>query len=369
MQVVKTTAFHDINLRHGAQMRELFGYWLPWEYAPGHHEEHLATRQRASLCDLDYMGEYTIEGPDALRFLQHLFTNDLGRLPVHAIKYSAMCKPDGCMVDDGTVWRLADDRFMYVSGDEGDYEWLVENAAGYDVRLENITAAHTTVALQGPRSHDIMRRIDPAFDEIRYSRFVEASIRGIDCLVASMGYTGESGYEVHFHPDGAEPIWTALMEAGAADAIVPLGQAALESLRQEAGYLLVGNDHDKATNPLEAGIGWTVKFDKGEFTGRDALLEVARTGVRRQIVWLTLRDGAAPAKGDPILSFGRRIGTVTSGSYSPTFRNGTGMGYVDPGFAIPGIDVSVETDGVRHDANLSVMPRYDPGDWLTKSRR
>jgi aminomethyltransferase len=367
--VVKATAFHEINLRHGAQMVESFGYWLPWEYTPGPGEEHIATRERATLCDLDYMGEYTVEGPDSLRFLQHLFTNDFARLPVHAIKYSAMCKPDGCMVDDGTIWHVAGDRYMYVSGDEGDYSWLVESADGYDVHLENITARHTTLALQGPRSRDIMSRIDPAFADIRYYRFVEAPIRGVECLVASMGYTGEAGYEIHFHPDHAETIWSAVMEAGAADNIVPLGQAGLESLRQEAGYLLVGNDHDKTTNPLEAGIGWTVKFDKGEFSGRDSLIGVAQSGIARQIVWFTIRDGCAPAKGDPIRSFGRPIGTITSGSYSPTFRNGTGMGYVEPAFAIPGVDVSIETEGVEHIATLSVMPRYDPGDWLTKSRR
>jgi aminomethyltransferase len=366
---MKRTAFHDVNLDNGAVMREMFGYLLPWEYAPGHAAEHMATRRSASICDLDYMGEYTIEGPDALAFVQRVFTNDFRTLTVGAIRYTAMCDQDGGMVDDGTVWRMADDKFMFVSGDEADYDWLVANSSGFDVRLANITSELTTLAIQGPRARDVIASVTTQdLGALRYYHFVRTTIAGVDCLLDAMGYTGEAGYEVHVHPRHARQVWTALMSAGEAVGMLPLGQCALESLRQEAGYLLVGNDHDRNTNPLEAGIGWVVRFGKGDFIGRQALFDRARGGVQRRLVWFRLKSGAVPAKGDTILSGSTKIGEVTSGSFSPTFGDATAMGYVQPGFAVPGIDYTIVVGGEPQVATLSVMPRYDPGDWLTKPR-
>jgi aminomethyltransferase len=361
------TAFHDVNLEYGAQMREMFGYYLPWEYAPGQVTEHLGTRQRASLCDLDYMGVSSIEGPGALAFAQQLLTNDFRRQPVGAFRYTAMCDARGNMVDDGTLWRIAEDRYMFVSGDEADYDWLTQNAGGCDVDLKNITREVATLALQGPQSQQILSRLtDADLGAIRYYHFRPAAVDGVQCLVARMGYTGEFGFELHFHPQYARQLWIALMKAGEEFGIVPLGQAALESLRQEAGYILVGNDHDKSTNPLEAGIGWTVKFDKPDFNGKAALSEIARGGVMRRLVWLKVRDGSVANKGDPILIGENKVGVVTSGSYSPTFRAGTAMGYVLPQYVIPGIDFVIKTGGKPSAATLSVVPLYDPGDWLTK---
>jgi aminomethyltransferase len=182
-----------------------------------------------------------------------------------------------------------------------------------------------------------------------------------------MGYTGEFGYELHFHPRHAEKIWTALMSTGADVDMVPCGQAALESLRQEAGYLLVGNDHDRSTNPFEAGIGFTVKLGKSDFNGKQALQQIAQDGVTRQMVWLDLASGIEPKTGDPILIGGKKIGRVTSGSYSPSRQHGTAMGYVTPEHAISGIVATIESQGTRHDATVSVMPLYDPGNWRTRS--
>ena len=367
---MKKTPFHEVNLEYGAQMVEMFGYYLPWEYAPGCVEEHLGTRQRASLCDLDYMGEFIIEGPDSLNFAQRLFTIDLSVLTIGAIKYTAMCNNDGNMVDDGTVWVLDTHKIMFISGDESDYDWILSNAEGFDVTVSNITSDHTTLALQGPKSQAILSKItDVRLHEIHYYHFKQGKVAGVDCLVDRMGYTGESGYEVHFKPDYARKIWEAIIQAGKEFDIVPCGQAALESLRQEAGYLLVGNEHDKNTNPLEAGIGVTVKFDKGEFNGKQALLKIARQGVKRRLVWFKIKDGAVANTGDRIFSGATQVGTVTSGSYSPTSGAGTALGYVSPEFAIPGTDFEIDISEKRCRATLSVMPLYDPGDWLTKGGR
>jgi aminomethyltransferase len=364
--MTRQTPFHNVGIEQGAQMRDLFGYWLPWEYGAGHIEEHQGTRQRASLCDLDYMGEYTIEGPDALAFVQQLFTNDFRNLPIGGVRYTAMTNFDGNMMDDGTVWRLGESKYMYVSGDEADYEWIQKRSSGFDVQLKNITSEWTTLALQGPASTEILKKLTSVdLGQIRYYHFVEGKVAGVDCLVARMGYTGEFGYELHFHPKYGEDIWKAVMDAGAGDQIVPCGQAALESLRQEAGYLLVGNDHNKSTNPLEAGIGWTVKFDKGDFNGKEALLKILKQGVGRQLVWFKLADDAVANTGDPIMNFGQKIGEVTSGSFSPTIRRGVVMGYVRPEFAIPGVQFSIQTGGKEHRATLSIMPLYDPGDVIS----
>jgi aminomethyltransferase len=277
-----------------------------------------------------------------------------------------MCGTNGNMVDDGTVWRLAESKYMYVSGDEADYQWLESCASGFDVSLKNITAEWTTLALQGPLSTEVLKKLTSAnLQGIRYYHFVEAKAASIDCLIARMGYTGEFGYELHFHPQYGEQVWKALMDAGAEYGIVPCGQAALESLRQESGYLLVGNDHDKNTNPLEAGIGWTVKFDKSDFNGKEALLEVLREGVKRRLVWFKLASRAVVNKGDDILNFGEKIGEVTSGSYSPTLDRGVAMGYVEPRYAIPGAQFLISNGGSER-ATLSVMPLYDPGDIRTK---
>jgi aminomethyltransferase len=325
---MKKTAFHEVNLKHGADMRELFGYHLPWEYSPGALEEHISTRQKVSLCDLGYMGKFSIEGPGAQSFVQTLFTRDTGNMKSRSIKYTAMCFPEGTMVDDGTIWKLTNDKFLFISGDEEDYTRVT------DIDLE----------------------------KIRYYNFQSGEVAGVDCVVARMGYTGEFGYEIHFHPDSAKKVWTAIMKAGKKHGIVPCGQAALESLRQEAGYLLVGNDHDKSTNPLEAGIGWTVDFAKGGFYGKDALLDILREGVKRRLVWFKIPGGQVARKGDPITSGYMRIGEVTSGSFSPTFDQGTAMGYVRPEFSIHGVDFVIEIQGKSCKAKLSVMPPYDPGD-------
>jgi len=367
---MKKTPFHEVNLEYGAQMRELFGYYLPFEYSTGSVDEHVGTRERASLCDLDYMGEFKIKGQDALKFVNKLLTIDCGKQAIGQIKYTAMCDHKGNMVDDGTIWRLGEAEFMFISGDEGDFEWIGQNAKGFNVVVRNITAEITTLALQGPKSKAVLSKLTSIdLDAIRYYHFTEGKVNGVDCIVDRMGYTGEFGYELHFAPQYGREMWTAVMKAGAEFNIVPCGQNALESLRQEAGYLLVGNDHDKNTNPIEAGIGRAVNFDKGDFNGKQALLEIVRQGVKRRLVWFKLRGKEVASKDDVIFSGEKKIGEVTSGSYSPTSKTGTAMGYVLPEFAMPGIDFEIKIAGSRCSATLSIMPLYDPGDRLTKGNR
>jgi aminomethyltransferase len=369
MSQVKKTPFHEVGLEAGAKMVELFGYYLPWEYSPGHCEEHQGTRNRASLCDLHYMGEFLVEGPDAQKLIQKLCASDLSKKRTGSIKYTTFCNADGNMVDDGTVWRLAEDQYLIISGDDADYEWVVQNAANLDVRTRNVTNEQTTLALQGPKSTLVLKKLTEIdIDAIRYYNFDSGKVNGVECRVARMGYTGEFGYEIHVHPQHGPDMWRAIMQAGSDIDIVPLGQAGLESLRQEAGYLLVGNDHDKQTNPLEAGLGWTVEFEKSEFNGKQALERVRKSGVDRTLVWFRIPDGTAPKKGDPIYTDGKKVGEITSGSYSPTFKAGTGVGYVRIEHAMNGVVYSIKTDDGDCAARLFVAPLYDPGDVRTKTQ-
>jgi aminomethyltransferase len=366
---MKRTPFHDKGLECGAKMVEMFGYYLPWEYGAGHAREHLATREGVTICDLHYMGEFTIEGPDALRLVQMIATNDYSKKGIGSIQYTAMCDESGLMVDDCTIWRLDTDKYMVISGSEDDYAWISEQAKQLNVATANITDDHTTLAVQGPKSGRVVQALaDIDVSTIGYYRFRPAKIHGIDCIIARMGYTGEIGYELHFASSEGPAIWDLVMKAGRPYDIVPCAQAALESLRQEAGYLLVGKDHDRKTNPLEAGIGFAVKFGKEQFIGKAALEKIARDGVRRRMVWLDVASGELADTGDAIFVADRQIGTVTSGSYSPTRNRGTAMAYVDPAHAIPSLDVAVSLHGgKRVNARISNMPLYDPGDTRTKS--
>jgi aminomethyltransferase len=366
----KQTPFHDVGIEAGAEMQELFGYWLPRQYERGHVEEHLATRNRVSICDLDYMAEFKIAGPAALPFAQELLTNDFANLRIGRVRYTAMCNDEGNMVDDGTLWRLAEDEYLLITGSESDFDWVSEHASEFDVEVSNITSTWTTLAVQGPESRSVVEALvgPGVVESLPYYGFVRSSVTGSECLLARMGYTGEFGYEFHLAPDGAATLWRGLLEKGKSMDILPCGQAALESLRQEAGYLLVGNDHDPTTNPFEAGIGRVVAFSKREFNGRSALAGMRKSGVSRTMVWMKLAGTEVVTTGDPILIDGMQIGQVTSGSYSPTQKRGVAMGYVEPTHAIPGIGVDIRLNGADLPATLSVMPLYDPGDIRTRQR-
>jgi aminomethyltransferase len=368
LMAAKQTPFHDVGIEAGAEMQELFGYWLPWQYERGHVEEHLGTRNRVSICDLDYMAEFKIVGPAALQFAQELLTNDFSNLAIGRVRYTAMCNLDGNMVDDGTLWRLAENEYLLITGSESDFDWVSSQASGFDVEVSNITSTWTTLAVQGPDSRPVIESLvgPGVVDSLPYYGFVRASVVDSDCILARMGYTGEFGYEFHLAPDSAEALWNGLLDKGKSKDILPCGQAALESLRQEAGYLLVGNDHDPTTNPFEAGIGRVVSFGKSKFNGRAALAAIRTSGVSRTMVWMKLDGTEVVETGDTIVVDGVPIGHVTSGSYSPTQRRGVAMGYVEPTHAVAGTGVDIQSAGTDVPATISVMPLYDPGDVRTR---
>jgi aminomethyltransferase len=365
--MIKKTPLYDVHLKYGADMREIFGYYLPLEYSQGAKEEHIRTRQNASLCDVDFMPKFTIGGDDAGVFLQYLLTRDISNQSIGRIKYTAMCYPEGTMVDDGTVWKFDENRFLYIGGSEDDFTWMTENSENHNVDLKNISSVYTLLALQGPKSKDILAQItDINLDTLQYFHFQEGQVVDERCLVARIGYTGEFGYEIHCNPSNAEKIWTTIMDVGEEFGIVPCGIAAIDSLRQEAGYLLIGSEFDAGTNPLEVGLGWTINFGKGDFVGRKVLLSISAQGVKRRLVWFKIPSGEVMSKGNSIFIDKMRVGEITCGSFSPTFNRGTAMGFVLPEFVMPGVEFEIKNQSKHVRAILSEKPLYDPGDERTR---
>lgn len=341
---LKRTAFFDRHVAAGARMVPFAGYDMPVQYA-GTVEEHRCVRDRVGVFDVSHMGEVEISGKDALAFVQSITINDAAKLKPGRVQYSAMCYPDGGIVDDLLVYRL-EDRFMLVinaANTEKDIAWMRENLRG-DVTLTDRGDATSLLAVQGPRSLDTLRSLTKDdLASMAYYHWMRASIAGVDMLVSRTGYTGELGYELYFPSDAATGgrVWDALMKAGAEFGIAPIGLGARDTLRLEMGFCLYGNDIDATTNPLEAGLGWITRLAKGEFIGRDAIRAVQTAGVQRRLAGFTLNDRAFPRHGYPIRSGGVEAGVVTSGTFSPVLGQGIGMGYVPAGQALPGTAIDV----------------------------
>jgi aminomethyltransferase len=348
---LKRTAFFDRHVRAGGKMVAFAGFEMPVQYA-GIVEEHRCVRERVGVFDVSHMGEVEVSGPDALAFVQSITINDASKLTPGRVQYSAMCYPDGGIVDDLLVYRLAD-RFMLVinaANTAKDLAWMQENLRG-NVLLVDRSDATSLLAVQGPRSLDALRKLTVAdLGSLEYYHWMNATIAGVEMLVSRTGYTGELGYELYFPSDRAtgEHIWDALLDAGKEFGIAPIGLGARDTLRLEMGFCLYGNDIDGTTNPLEAGLGWITRLGKGNFCGRDAIRAMKEDGLKRKLVAFTVNDRAFPRHGYPITIGGVDTGHVTSGTFSPTLERGIGMGYVPADHATigSGIDVIIRNKPV-----------------------
>jgi aminomethyltransferase len=364
-----------------------FGGWdMPVQYR-GILEEHRTVRSAVGLFDVSHMGEFEVEGPDALSVLQWLTTNDVSALEVGQVQYSLLCYPHGGIVDDLTVYRVAADRFMLTvnAGNiDKDWTWVTERAAerGGVARWTNASSATGLIAVQGPKAEALVARLaDVNVPAIGYYRFARGNVGGVPALISRTGYTGEDGFELYAAAAETEKLWNALMSAGAADGVAPIGLGARDTLRLEMRYALYGNDIDETTNPLEAGLGWIVKPAKGAFIGRDAIEKVRAEGVRRRLVGLEMAERAVARHGYPVLKDGARtgasavptgasavptgasavpIGVVTSGSYGPSVDRYIALAYVDTAHAAVGSAVDVEIRGQAKAAHVVRTPFHPP---------
>jgi aminomethyltransferase len=356
---LKRTAFFDIHNRLGGKIVEFAGFEMPVQY-DGIIAEHNRVRQAVGVFDVSHMGEIEVWGRDALAFVQTVTINDAAKLTEGRVQYSAMCYDDGGIVDDLLVYNMGDHYMLVVNGSNiaKDFEWMLRHVSG-DVKLKNHSDEISLLAVQGPKSLATLQKLTQAdISAIQYYHFIRHKLAGVDMVISRTGYTGELGFELYFPADIelAEKVWNALIEAGKEFSIGPVGLGARDTLRLEMGFCLYGHDIDQTTNPLEAGLGWITRPDKGEFIGRDVIKKVKTGGLKRKLVGFTLSDKAFPRQGYAIHSNGTAIGAVTSGTFSPTLDRAIGMGYVDIGHAPSGNAIDILIRGRELPATVVSLP-------------
>ena len=338
-----------------------FGGWdMPVQYT-GIIDEHRTVRGAVGLFDISHMGEFEVRGADALAAVQRLCTNDASTLAIGQVQYAALCYPEGGIVDDLTVYRLAPDHFMLVvnaSNIEKDWAWVTSHSEGR-AQWTNVSDETALLAVQGPKAEALVARLaDRDVIGIDYYHFARGKVAGVDGLISRTGYTGEDGFELYVPAEEAVRLWHALMEAGRPDGIRPIGLGARDTLRLEMKFALYGNDIDQTTNPLEAGLGWVVKPAKGEFIGRAAIEALRARGVARKLIGFEMVERQVPRHGYRILKDGAAVGLVTSGSFSPSLERGIGMGYVRADLAAVGSEWDVEIRGASQRARVVRTPFY-----------
>jgi aminomethyltransferase len=353
------TPLYDAHLRAGARMVEFAGWEMPVQYA-GLLEEHAAVRTRVGLFDVSHMGEVVFRGPRALAALQAVFTNDLSQVADGQAQYGCLCRESGGIVDDVVVYRRsAEDLLVCVNAGnrQKDHEWLASHAGGADVTNESDEWGQ--LALQGPLAAQLLqRRCDQDLSRIKTYRFATGTVAGVPCLVARTGYTGEDGFELFCKAQDAVRLWDALLETGRPEGIQPCGLGCRDSLRLEMAYRLYGSDMDDDATPLEAGLGWVVKLDKGDFIGRDALLRQKAAGLSRKLVGFQLTQAGIARHGYPVVQDGRPVGVVTSGTRSPSLGTSIGLAYVPPALAAEGSTFAVDIRGRQVAATVVKTPFY-----------
>ena len=357
---LKRTALNSLHKALGAKMVGFGGWEMPVEYS-GIIQEHLAVRRAAGLFDVSHMGEIEVSGPRALSLLQHINSNDASRLKDFQAQYSALMHPKGGCVDDCVVHRLAEEHYFIcvnAANTDKDFDWIIQhNPVGAEVR--NVSGEYSQLALQGPRAPEIISKVtDTAVAGLKYYWFCRSRCCGVEGLLARTGYTGEDGFEFYFPPAESEKVWSTLIEAGRPEGLVPAGLGARNTLRLEAGYPLYGHELDEETTLLEANLGWVAKLQKGEFIGRDVLLEQRVQGLRKKLVGFEMTSQGIARDGYRVYAEGKITGVVTSGSYAPFLKRNIGMAYVSPSLAEVGREIQVEIRGKMAGARIVPLPFY-----------
>lgn len=358
------TIFHKHHTKANAKMVQFAGFEMPIQYPTGILGEHKIVRTGVGVFDVSHMGEFEVKGNDALALIQHITVNDASKLVPGKAQYSAMCYPDGGIVDDLLVYMLDDHNYMLVVNGANvtkDFEWVAKNSVGFsDVTVMDVSGHVNLLAVQGPKSTETLQplTISP-LSEIPYYSFVQVDLAGVPMIVSRTGYTGEVGYELYFRGDEsvADAVVAALWKEGAAHGISWIGLGARDTLRLEKGYCLYGNDIDATTNPIEAGLGWITKLAKGPFIASDVLTAVKGEGAKRKLVgFKMLTEKLIPRAGYVLQSEGNSIGNVTSGNISPGLNTGIGMGYVSTEFSQPGTLIDVFARNTVFPAEVVKMP-------------
>jgi len=359
---LKKTPLHARHRALGARMVEFGGWDMPVEYS-GIVEEHMAVRTRAGLFDVSHMGEIEIAGPDALKAVQHITSNDASRLAVNQVQYSALTTPEGTFVDDVLTYRLADDHFLLVvnaSNIMKDFRWITEHIQGIgDAAAVNTSSRYALIAIQGPAAREILQTLTGVdLSAIKYYWFATGEVASVRVTVSRTGYTGEDGFEVFVAPASAERIWDAILAAGKPAGLLPAGLGARDTLRLEASMRLYGNDMDEHSTVLEADLGWIVGWKKDDFIGADVLRRQKAEGTSKRISGFEMVDRAIGRHGYDVYIDGNKVGVVTSGTQTPFLKKAIGMAYVPSDRTEPGTELEIDVRGRRAKAVIVPMPFY-----------
>ena len=340
----------------GARMVDFGGWDMPQQYT-SIKDEHLAVRKAAGLFDVSHMGRFRVLGDGAAAFLQDLVTNDVSQLGDGQAVYSQMCDEAGGIIDDLVVYRGGEGFLVVVnaSNREKDLAWFRAHAPG-GVTVEDRTLELALIAFQGPMAQQLL----PAtgLDDLGYFHVRTGEVAGVNALISRTGYTGEDGFELFIKTERVGEVWDSILEGGRAQGVLPAGLGARDACRLEAALRLWGNDMDESVNPYEAGLGWTVKLDKGDFIGREALAKVKEAGPRRRMVGLTLQPGSITRHGSAVMKDGAKIGTVTSGTHSFFLGHPIALALVEGPSLRAGDVVSVDVRGREAPAEVTKLPFY-----------
>ena len=355
--MARRTPLYDAHRALGARMVDFAGWEMPVQYTSV-IAEHETVRHAAGMFDVSHMGEVEFRGAGALASANQLITNDLGRIADGQAVYAGLLNESGGFVDDVVAYRFSPEHIFIcvnASNRAKDFAWMQGHAGA--VKPVDRGDDWAQLAVQGPRASAIVQRLTPlALETIKTYHFALGTVAGVACIVSRTGYTGEDGFELYCPPDRAVALWNALLEAGAKDGLRPAGLGARDSLRTEMKYALYGNDIDDSHSPLEAGLGWIVKWDKGDFVGRAALERQKQAGLGRKLVGFEMREPGIPRHGYPLLSGGRRVGEVTSGTMGPSVKKAIGIGYVPTELAREGTTVEVDIRGRPAKAEVVKTP-------------
>ena len=357
---LRKTALNAIHRRLGAKMVNFGGWDMPLEYS-GILSEHEAVRTRAGLFDVSHMGEIEVRGHAALDLVQWVTCNNAAKLAVGQAQYSGLMTERGTFVDDLLVHKFSDTHYLLcvnASNQDRDYDHIVsKNEVGAEV--ENAGGRYSQLAVQGPRAKDILKQLTAEkLDPIHYYHFIFGKVDGVDCLIARTGYTGEDGFEIYFEPQFSEKLWNDLLTAGRSSGLIPCGLGARNTLRLEAAMCLYGHEIDETTTPLEAGLGWICKLEKGRFLGCDVLAAQKQAGIKRKLIGFEMLDKRIGRDGYPVQAGGRDAGRVTSGGPAPFLKKNIGMAYVPPELSAPGTQMEIGIRGQGAAAQVVALPFY-----------
>jgi len=358
---MKKTRLNSCHKKLGAKMIEFFGWELPVEYS-GIVKEHLAVRNQVGLFDVSHMGEISISGKGALDLIQYLTPNNAARLNPHKAQYSALTMPQGTFIDDLLVYCLDENEYLLVvnaANSDKDFSWILSHRQGFEVEVKNRSDDYTQLALQGPKALDILQPLTKLnLEEMKTFQFDWGNIAGVNVLVSRTGYTGEDGFEIYTISSRPDKIWDAIMEQGKTSSLRAIGLGARDTLRLEATLMLYGNDIDETTSVLEAGLGWLVKFKKGDFLGREALLKQKEKGVKRKIIGFEVIGRGIARSHYSVYVEGKKTSEVTSGTFSPFLKKSIGLTYLPIEYTEAGTEFEIEIRGNRAQAKVIPTPFY-----------